>query len=264
MWFIMLLQGIALIFLAILLFFLLLICLILFVPIQYSILFDKQNDIVLDVKVSWLFRALSFAYAMKDKATNVSVKLFNRDLMAQKPKKKRKKSLGREKKEKEERESLKTEKLKRVPREIGSLLQKKAKEKKQTVKEKKGESFQDKMESIKNIFDSVYHYPDRNVLIMLTVEYLKKMFMALKPKVFSVKAEFGMNEPDQVGYILGIAQTIIPFSRLDIRIKGVFDKEVLNGTVCLKGNLYLYRFLFPTVQFLLAKPTWKVIKNLYS
>lgn len=304
------LKFIAIILLAIVIILLLSCVLILFVPIKYSASLEKQENILLDLKVTWLFKIISFAYFMKDKESRIIFKVFNQNLIGREPslqklrkrfkkfsgKKKKKENLEKEQNkkakadtakeadttqnekhwqekniqdvkkqasQKKEKEDIPKKNITKEKKEKKLKKIKLKKEKKPKKSKEKKESFGNKIEMLKEQFDSVYHYPDRKILTKLTIQYLKKMLKALKPEAFSLKLEIGLNEPDKLGYILGITQTIIPITRLDITVKGVFDKELLNGNTDIKGKIYIYKFVFPTLQYVFTKPVWKIIKKTF-
>ncbi|GMQ60385.1 hypothetical protein AN1V17_47850 [Vallitalea sediminicola] len=97
------LLGILKIFLYIILFIILFVVLciltVLFVPIRYSAQGEKYDTIKLDVKVNWLLHIVSFKYHMDDE-TNMSLKIFGKDIMAEKKHKKVKKANNKKHKKK--------------------------------------------------------------------------------------------------------------------------------------------------------------------
>lgn len=97
------LLGILKIFLYIILFIILFVVLciltVLFVPIRYSAQGEKYDTIKLDVKVNWLLHIVSFKYHIDDE-TNMSLKIFGKDIMAEKKHKKVKKANNKKRKKK--------------------------------------------------------------------------------------------------------------------------------------------------------------------
>ena len=62
---------------------------VLFVPIRYKVEGEKYDAIKLDVRVSFLLHIVSFKYNMEDK-TNISFKIFGKDILKKKSKKDKK------------------------------------------------------------------------------------------------------------------------------------------------------------------------------
>ena len=103
------LLGILKIFLYIILFIILFVVLciltILFVPIRYSAQGEKYDTIKLDVKVNWLLHIISFKYHM-DEDTKMSLKIFGKDIMAEKKHKKVKKVNNKKSRKKQKKKDI--------------------------------------------------------------------------------------------------------------------------------------------------------------
>ncbi|MCT4688160.1 DUF2953 domain-containing protein [Vallitalea sp.] len=103
------LLGLLKIFLYIILFIILFVVLciltILFVPIRYSTQGEKYDTIKLDVKVNWLLHIVSFKYHM-DNDTKMSLKIFGKDIMAEKKHKKVKKVNNKKSRKKQKKKDI--------------------------------------------------------------------------------------------------------------------------------------------------------------
>ena len=270
------LKFIALLILAVLLLILFVVLCIFFVPIRYKAFAEKQENIIVDTKISWFFKLIFFSYKLKDKKSEIVLKICGWNFIGGKKSKKKKKRKKEKKKpiESKERNFSENEDVEQTKNvDTVEKIEKKEKILEKFIAKEKDSFDEDNTEEKKSIieqiyvfkekFDEIYHYPDKNILIKLTKRYVKKIFWALKPKKFTAKVEFGINEPDKVGYILGITQTIITVTQLDIQIKGVFDREVFNGNAYLEGKIYIYKFVLPTLRYVFSKPIWKLVKKAF-
>jgi len=189
---------------------LILIMLVFFVPIFFYIQVSKYNDLVLWVKINWLFSA--FCCYIEKKGSQKPVAIL--------------KILGL-----------------KVPIER-ERVQKKKKEK---IKKEK------KIDFITLL----------NKLFLTKVfQFIKKVLKHIAPQEFRARLSYGFDNPANTGISCGFfALFSTYFSGYDIYLNPIFEQEILEGELFLKGRLFCFVITYYILQLVLSKNFRKTIKK---
>jgi hypothetical protein len=194
----------------ILLFCLSVIILILFVPIFFRLQVRKYNDLVLCVKVNWLF--IPF-YCCIEKRGNQKPVTIVRILGLKVP-------IGRERAKKKKKEKIKKEK--------------------------------------KFDFRALLNRP----FLTKDFQFIKKVLKHIVPQEFRVRLSYGFDNPANTGILCGfIALFSAYFSGYDIYLNPIFDQEILEGELFLKGRIFCFVITYYILQLVLSKTFRKTIKK---
>ena len=225
----------------------LLICVVLFIPFNYELKVSKEKKFKAKFRATWFFRAAKVYYNYEKNVLIFTV--FGRKLFKKKA------------------APLPSNNLDK-PNETANEPQNKAPAKKEVVYSSKQPSEpdvppdeQEVSKSFKDQIDMFNNYPHKKELLLLTLKLIKKIFNGIRPKEFSLNAEIGLDDPATTGQFIGLCYTIIPFTKLDIFIKGNYEKLCINGELYIKGSLFLYKIIVPVGIYVIQKPVWSIIKN---
>jgi hypothetical protein len=189
---------------------LILIILILFVPIFFYIQVSKYNDLVLWVKVNWLFNAF---YCYIEKKGNQRPIAIVRILGLKIP-------IERERAQKKKRKKIKKEK--------------------------------------KFDFRALLNQP----FLTKAFQFIKKVLKHILPQEFRVRVSYGFDNPANTGILCGfIALFSAYYSGHDINFNPIFDQEILEGELFLKGRLLCFVITYYILQLVLSKTFRKTIKE---
>ena len=86
----------------------------------------------------------------------------------------------------------------------------------------------------------------------------------LKPKTIRVKLHFGFEDPCTTGQVLGGLSIIYPFLGDAAEIIPDFEKQVLAGSVYLKGKVRFCHFIWMALKLFICKDirtSYKDIRN---
>ena len=243
----------------------LLLFLLLFVPIFYRISITKDGEKI-DTKIKVFGKELMQKKEKKDR----TIKIFGKEIRFKKSTTKQEiKELEREEEQKKQVQNKKVErqdpdKEKQNEQQQDEDLQGDQFDDDTTTPPKKG--LKAKIAGIKQSLTpiSIYYgyyqafrnYPDKQQIVGLTIDLLKKMFRAIKPRHFSLQGEVGIGT-FETGMLLGTIFAIKP----DLNISGNFTENVINGKIEIKGSLAFYKILAPIAAFLLKRPIRQLIKN---
>jgi hypothetical protein len=181
------------------------IILILFVPIFFNLQVSKYNDLILWVKVNWLFNAI-YCHIKKEGDQNLIIilKIFGLQIH---PKE------GRAKKKKKEK---------------------------------------------KYYFKALFNKP----FLTKAFQFIKRVLKHIVPQEFRVRLSYGFDNPANTGILCGfIALFSAYFSGYDIFLNPIFDQEILEGELFLKGRLFCFVITYYILQLVLSKTFWKTIKE---
>jgi hypothetical protein len=186
------------------------IILVLFVPIFFHLQVRKYNDLVLCVKVNWLF--IPF-YCCIEKRGNQKPVTIVRILGLKVP-------IERERAKKKKKEKIKKEK--------------------------------------KFNFRALLNKP----FLTKVFQFIKKVLKHIVPQEFRVRLSYGFDNPANTGILCGfIALFSAYFSGYDICLNPVFDQEILEGELFLKGRLFCFVITYYILQLVLSKTFRKTIKK---
>ena len=188
---------------------LLLIILILFVPIFFHLQVNKYNELILWVKINWLFNAI-YCHIKKEGDQNLAIilKIFGVQI------------------------HLKEGKVE--------------KKKEKIIKEKKFD------------FRALLNQP----FLTKAFQFIKKVLKHILPQEFRVRFSYGFDNPANTGILCGfIALFSTYYSSYDIYLDPIFDQEILEGELFLKGRLFCFVITYYILQLVLSKTFRKTIKE---
>jgi len=114
--------------------------------------------------------------------------------------------------------------------------------------------------SLRNLLD----YPNKKEIIMYTYQFLKKIFIHIRPRTFSSYLEFGLDDPSHTGYLLGAIGIISPFLGNSVHIKANFNEKILQGELEARGSFQIGIIIIYLANYLLKKPIREIVKNYLS
>jgi len=237
---------------------------VLFLPVSYNVALSYiDKKLTYNIKVYWLFRLISVNMLRSDTGeetiTRIAWKRFS-DENSDKPK-------GSKEKKEEQAQIKEKPKAKAVEEMEGHKAKKDSKPQEEGKKTKK----QKKRSIIDNIKEFYNSYKEFRALIDFSAIFkevkllLKRLFKAIKPKIFNFDLEIGLETPDVTGMTIGAAyviKTFINTGNYEIALRGNFEKEVLNLTTHIKGGIVLWFGLWPFIRLCFSKsikPIRKII-----
>ena len=211
---------------------------ILFTPIHYEFGLEKMDSMLIQFKITWLHRLLQYKYTWRQndqyqkqvyflgRKKTESSSLPSRDGKKVSSVEKEKKNIERS--QKETKETIQIKNNKKV--EINHLSKNKDEE----------EISQEQEEIMKRenvLWKMIKQYPYKKELVKEVYSLIKDLLHAIFPNQYKVDWEFGLEDPANTGYILGLVSMISPFFGENVHIKGNFQKEVMKGSVKGEGKI---------------------------
>jgi hypothetical protein len=93
-------------------------------------------------------------------------------------------------------------------------------------------------------------------------QFIKRVLKHIVPQEFRVRLSYGFDNPANTGILCGfIALFSAYFSGYDIFLNPIFDQEILEGELFLKGRLFCFVITYYILQLVLSKTFWKTIKE---
>jgi len=93
-------------------------------------------------------------------------------------------------------------------------------------------------------------------------QFIKKILKHILPQEFRVRLSYGFDNPANTGILCGfIALFSTYFSQYDICLNPIFDQEILEGELFLKGRLFCFVITYYILQLVLSKTFRKTIKE---
>ena len=142
------------------------------------------------------------------------------------------------------------------------------KEEKESIKDKineKKELINEKIEYAKEKYYEVKSFIQENdikEILKLTKELLIRLIKAFNIKKYDIYVKFGSNDPSQTGMIYGGICVVNTFIPIRAKIVPDFKNEVFETDFVVEGNTNLFKLIVPLVRYVLAKPIFKIIKEL--
>ncbi len=136
-------------------------------------------------------------------------------------------------------------------------------EEEEEVPEEKGggaEKIQALIEKVSDFWDD-----DKNrFTVELILKQLKKLGKHLLPTYFQLEGRLGLGDPAKTGRIVGQVYRFYPLYGEHIRLDGVYDEKVTEGTVEIRGRIRLGILVEIAVRLLLNKNFRKWLRQLSS
>jgi len=93
-------------------------------------------------------------------------------------------------------------------------------------------------------------------------QFIKKVLKHIVPQEFRIRLSYGFDNPTNTGILCGfIALFSAYFSGYDIYLDPIFDQEILEGELFLKGRLFGFVITYYILQLVLSKTFRKTIKE---
>jgi len=93
-------------------------------------------------------------------------------------------------------------------------------------------------------------------------QFIKKVLKHILPREFRARLSYGFDNPANTGILCGfIALFSTYYSRYDIYLDPIFDQEILEGELFLKGRLLCFVITYYILQLVLSKTFRKTIKE---
>ena len=108
------------------------------------------------------------------------------------------------------------------------------------------EKFYDKIKDAINqveYYKEVWAKEETKLAIATAKEQLGKLIKHLKPSKFKADIHLGVEDPATLGQILSIHGMLYPYIGKNVRIVPDFEKEVLEGTIYIKGRITVFVLL---------------------
>ena len=92
--------------------------------------------------------------------------------------------------------------------------------------------------------------------------FIRKVLKHIVPQEFRVRLSYGFDNPANTGILCGfIALFSAYFSGYDIYLNPIFDQEILEGELFLKGRVFGFVITYYILQLVLSKTFRKTIKE---
>ena len=101
-------------------------------------------------------------------------------------------------------------------------------------------------------------------LVLLLLQYGKRLFRVLRPKQCIIHGTIGTGEPDTTGEILAALAILKGMFLSEIYVKGVFDRAMVEGDILLAGRVRLGSILKETIWLALKPPIRAIIKEIWK
>lgn len=245
---------------------LLLFFLILFVPVRYKAYLYKQEKILVNAKISWMFPLICIPISYKDNLFSAKGKLFGIFIKDFTKKKQQKSTSNKEETARPVEPKPISHKTEPDPpekqqSEVGLKQQsayKKNRNLKYTIR-----NFYDKIkETLNNISDIknlLLEEPSKAALSLIFGQFYF-LIQKLLPSKLRGEVRFGTDDPALTGEILGGISIVYPFIMQNVTIIPDFENQGLEGELFVRGKLHVITFV---------RIAWKIyrdknIRNVYT
>ncbi|TJX15179.1 DUF2953 domain-containing protein [Tissierella creatinini] len=97
-------------------------------------------------------------------------------------------------------------------------------------------------------------------IINQVIILFKRVWNSIKPRVISIDARVGFNDPMYTGILYGLyCQFSYLFRKYDINFQPVFDDEVYRGRFFIKGRIWLIYLIIGFLRFFISSPIRKEV-----
>lgn len=276
------------------------IALVLFVPIRYRVIANKNAELYANVKVSWLLRVIFFRLNYQNEKIEYCLRLFGYCIFSDQPKKRKK---SRKKKVSKRNRSKKSQNTRQQSVNKESVVISENKEKILNNQEEPRENASGK-QSLKgskklSIFARLNEKRKKTVswiqgiklkirdILSKTKEIIrklgtvkrflqsranhpgfKKIFQSVKlvckhiiPTQLNLKLHFGTGDPCSTGQLLGIVCAIYPQMLANVQVIPNFEEEILEGNLVAKGRIRIFTLLRIAIKLYMDKEFKHVLKE---
>ena len=196
---------------------------IIFIPVVYSIEGIKEEDYFFTLRISWLGRMINFIVNKEEhKKMDFFLTIFGFRVTLQD--------------------------------------RKKVQEKKKKGEIKKREK---KRKKAKQEFNKYFGFFQRSLLDKLFL-FIKRVIGHILPKKYRLHLLYGFEDPADTGMLTGLFFILFPtIPNSDMmKINPVFDKEMIQGEITIKGRIIIVVLIYYFIQFYFAQGIRQTIKKI--
>jgi len=96
--------------------------------------------------------------------------------------------------------------------------------------------------------------------IKAVIKAVKELFYHIKPQKFKLEGRYGFEDPFYTGIALASINIMRPlFSNYDVNVYAVFEDEVLEGSLLIKGRMVLIAAVFIALKTIFNKNVRKIL-----
>ena len=130
------------------------------------------------------------------------------------------------------------------------------------IKEKLNEAYNTVVNIVKDIDYYINALKDeRNKkVISLCLSQASSIINNIKPKIFNGNLTIGIDEPYTMGQILSIYGILFPIIHDKITINPVYDKEVIEGDLYIKGRISVFVLIRAAIKIYFNRDYKRMIK----
>ena len=123
------------------------------------------------------------------------------------------------------------------------------------IKEKLNEAYN----TVVNIVNALKDERNKKV-ISLCLSQASSIINNIKPKIFNGNLTIGIDEPYTMGQILSIYGILFPIIHDKITINPVYDKEVIEGDLYIKGRISVFVLIRAAIKIYFNRDYKRMIK----
>ena len=133
---------------------------------------------------------------------------------------------------------------------------------KRKIKKQKRAEIWSKVKSIWSTVKRIKSYPHKKAILKATLNLLKEVINAIKPKRLKIRCLLGLSNPFDTGIALAAISTVKPFVKADqILVEADFENETFEIDIDAKGWFNLLSILLPVIRYIRTKPVWVIVKH---
>ncbi len=103
---------------------------------------------------------------------------------------------------------------------------------------------------------------DTKHLISHCLKVISNILKSIRPRKLQINLLMGFEEPDVTGKVYGLLCMLYPYYGNDIHISPDFEKKILDGTLHVKGRIFICILLWNALKILLDRKLYRVIRKL--
>lgn len=111
-------------------------------------------------------------------------------------------------------------------------------------------------------YKEIFAEQETKEVFHLCKNQLIKIWKHIKPKKFKAELTIGTGEPDTTGTVLGLHGILYPYLGNNVNIVPDFERQILEGTVFIKGRLTVWTFISVAVKIYFDKNIRYLYKRL--
>ncbi|MCD8036043.1 MAG: DUF2953 domain-containing protein [Clostridiales bacterium] len=100
---------------------------------------------------------------------------------------------------------------------------------------------------------------ERKAVIKAVMRLISSLLKGVLPKDFYLKGTVGLSDPSLTGEVVGAAWALNGILNRPIELEAVFDREVIEGELSVKGRIVPAFMIFYVLRFIVVKPVREII-----